>query len=129
VLVTVLAIPLLGEVPTPLQRGGVLVAVAVAHDGVPRLALSSWLVVVWLTVVNTAAAFTVWNHTMRRLSAMESSLVNNTMLVHVAVLAWVFLGERPGARGILGLVLVAGGVVLVQLQRVGTRQPTSQAHP
>lgn len=99
---------------------GLLLAVAVVHDGVPRLTLASWLVVAWLAVINTAVAFTVWNHTMRRLSAMESSLINNTMLVHVvAVLAWIFLGERPNARSILGLVLVAGGVVLVQLRRVG----------
>jgi drug/metabolite transporter (DMT)-like permease len=112
---------------------GSLLAVAMAHDGVPRLSLSSWLVVGWLAVINTAVAFTVWNHTMRRLSAMESSLINNTMLVHVAVLAWIFLGERPSARGILGLVLVAGGVVLVQLRRVGTVKPprrptTSEQH-
>jgi drug/metabolite transporter (DMT)-like permease len=165
-LVTVLAIPLLGEVPAPLQGGGVLLsvigalvyfgpvalpagqlvtvgvvavgvvafaaatmlgrsvnrddglpaltvtvvsmgigsglllAVAVMHDGVPRLTLSSWLVVVWLAVINTAVAFTVWNHTMRRLSAMESSLINNTMLVHVAVLAWIFCPAlaRAGCR-------------------------------
>ncbi len=107
---------------------GVLLAVAVVHDGVPRLTLSSWLVVVWLAVINTAAAFTVWNHTMRRLSAMESSLINNTMLVHVAVLAWIFLGERPSTRGMLGLVLVAGGVVLVQLRRIGNHQTSPQAH-
>lgn len=98
---------------------GLLLAVAVVHDGVPRLTLLSWLVVLWLAVVNTAVAFTVWNHTMRRLSAMESSLINNTMLVHVAVLAWIFLGERPSARAMLGLVLVAGGVVLVQPRRSG----------
>jgi drug/metabolite transporter (DMT)-like permease len=73
-------------------------------------------VVGWLAVVNTAVAFTVWNHTMRRLSAMESSLINNTMLVHVAVLAWIFLGERPSPRGIIGLALVAAGVFLVQLR-------------
>ncbi|MDF2742248.1 MAG: hypothetical protein K0S88_3618 [Actinomycetia bacterium] len=82
----------------------------------------------WLAVINTALAFTVWNYTMRRLSAMESSLINNTMLVPVAVLAWIFLGERPSARSILGLVLVAGGVVLVQRRRVGNRQATPQAH-
>jgi drug/metabolite transporter (DMT)-like permease len=124
-LVAALAIPLLGEVPTPLQGGGVLLSlagtlvyfgpvalpvgqlvavgvvavgvvafaaatmlgrsvnrddglpvltvtvvsmgigsgrlltVAVVHDGIPRLAPSSWLVVVWLAVVNTAVAFTV----------------------------------------------------------------------
>jgi drug/metabolite transporter (DMT)-like permease len=117
---------------TVVSRGigsGSLLAVALVHDGVPRLAPSSWLVVLWLAVVNTAVAFTIWNHTMRRLSAMESSLINNTMLVHVAVLAWIFLGERPGARGTLGLVLVAGGVVLVQLRRVGSRQTSPQTHP
>jgi len=102
---------------------GRLLTVAVVHDGIPRLAPSSWL-----AVVNTAVAFTVWNHTMRRLSAMESSLINNTMLVHVAVLAWIFLGERPGARSMLGLVLVAPGVVLVQLRRLGNRRTTSQTH-
>jgi drug/metabolite transporter (DMT)-like permease len=85
---------------------GLLVVVAMVIDGVPRLALSSWLVVVWLAVVNTALAFTVWNYTMRRLSAMESSLINNTMLVHVTVLAWIFLGERPNPRNMLGLALV-----------------------
>jgi drug/metabolite transporter (DMT)-like permease len=107
---------------------GVLLTVAVVHDGIPRLIPSSWLVVLWLAVINTAVAFTVWNHTMRRLSAMESSLINNTMLVHVAVLAWIFLGERPNARAMLGLVLVAGGVLLVQLRRVGNRQTATQTH-
>jgi drug/metabolite transporter (DMT)-like permease len=106
---------------------GALLAVAVVHDGIPRLTLASWLVVWWLVVINTALAFTVWNYTMRRLSAMESSLINNTMLVHVAVLPWIFLGERPNARAMLGLVLVAGGVVLVQRRRVGDRQATPQA--
>jgi drug/metabolite transporter (DMT)-like permease len=107
---------------------GGLLTVAVVHDGIPRLTLASWLVVWWLAVINTALAFTIWNYTMRWLSAMESSLINNTMLVHVAVLAWIFLGERPSARSILGLVLVAGGVVLVQRRRVGNRQATPQAH-
>jgi drug/metabolite transporter (DMT)-like permease len=107
---------------------GLLLAVALMHDGVPRLTLSTWLVVLWLAVINTALAFTVWNHTMRRMSAMESSLINNTMLVHVAVLAWIFLGERPGARAMFGLVLVAGGVVLVHLRRISNRQITSQPH-
>lgn len=48
--------------------------------------------------MNTAFAFTSWNATLRRLSAMESSVVNTTMLIQIAVLAWVFLGESLGAR-------------------------------
>jgi drug/metabolite transporter (DMT)-like permease len=59
---------------------------------------------------------------------MESSLINNTMLVHVAVLAWIFLGEQPSPRSMSGLVLVAGGVVLVHLRRISNRQTTAQTH-
>ena len=66
-------------------------------------------------MINTALAFTLWNHTLRRLTAIESSLINNTMLVQIAVLAWIFLGEPIGARQASGLLLAILGVVLVQL--------------
>ena len=53
------------------------------RDDAPRVA-----------VVNTAFAFTVWNHTLRTLTAVESSVMNNTMLIQVAVLAWLILDEK-----------------------------------
>jgi len=94
-----------------------LLGVGIGTQGLPALTLRSWGLILWLAVVNTALAFTVWNSTMRTLSATESSVINNTMLIQVAVLAWVFLGERLGAIEILGLAIVAGGTVLVQLRR------------
>jgi drug/metabolite transporter (DMT)-like permease len=84
-------------------------------EGVPRLDGSAWATILWLAIVNTAVAFTLWNHTQRRLTAIESSLINNTMLVQIAILAWIFLGEPIGAREGAGLVLAVLGVVLVQL--------------
>jgi drug/metabolite transporter (DMT)-like permease len=92
-----------------------LLAVGLTVDGVPRLDLSAWAIVLWLAVVNTALAFTIWNHTLRKLTALESTLINNTMLVQIAVLAWLFLGESIGVREGVGLLLAALGVVLVQL--------------
>jgi drug/metabolite transporter (DMT)-like permease len=92
-----------------------LLATGLIVEGVPRLDASGWGIVLWLAVVNTALAFTLWNHTLRRLTAIESSLVNNTMLVQIAILAWLFLGEPIGARQILGLLLAMLGVLLVQL--------------
>lgn len=53
--------------------------------------------------------------TLRRLSAVESSIVNNTMLIQIAVLAWVFLGESLGPRQIAGLGLASLGTLVVQL--------------
>jgi drug/metabolite transporter (DMT)-like permease len=86
-------------------------------QGIPSLDPSSWAIIVWLAVVNTAFAFTLWNHTLRTLSAMESSIINNTMLIQIAALAWIFLQEPLGARELLGLGLAALGMTAVQLLR------------
>jgi drug/metabolite transporter (DMT)-like permease len=92
-----------------------LLAVSVVVEGWPRPDLTGWLIIGWLAVVNTAFAFTLWNHTLRTLTAIESSVVNNTMTIQIAVLAIVFLGERLGPLQVLGLLLAAGGAAAVQL--------------
>ena len=76
-----------------------------------------WAIIIWLAVVNTAFAFTLWNRTLQILSALESSLINNTMLIQIAILAWVFLGETLAAPKILGLALASTGVWLAQRWR------------
>ena len=61
-----------------------------------------------------ALAFTLWNLSLRRLTAIESAGINNTMLIQIALLAWVFLGEAPGIMGLLGIATVSAGVYLTQ---------------
>jgi drug/metabolite transporter (DMT)-like permease len=98
--------------------GGFLLLVGgIAVQGLPSLTLTHWAIILWLAVVNTTLAFTLWNHTLRILSAMESSILNNTMLFQIAVLAWLFLGEPLGWRQILGMALAALGTLLVQIRR------------
>ena len=94
-----------------------LLGAGLGTQGLPTLTLKGWGIVVWLAVANTAFAFTLWNRTLRVLTAAESSVINNTMLIQIAVLAWVFLGERLGTLEIVGLLAVAGGTLLVQLRR------------
>lgn len=89
----------------------------------PRLDRQSWLIILWLALVNTALAFTLWNHTLRTLAAVESSVINNTMLIQITILAWLFLDERLTWLKLLGLLLVAGGTLLVQLRRTPARRP------
>jgi drug/metabolite transporter (DMT)-like permease len=98
-----------------------LLVSAVVSEGLPRLSLENWAIIVVLAVVNTAFAFTLWNHTLRTLSAAESSAINNTMLIQIAVLAWLFLGESLTATEIAGLVVTAVGVLIVQLSRSNKR--------
>jgi drug/metabolite transporter (DMT)-like permease len=101
---------------TSMSIGAVILLVAgIATQGMPAVSASAWLIIGWLAVVNTAFAFVLWNVTLRTLPAVESSVINNTMLVQIAVLAWVFLGESLGVRQIVGLAVAAVGVLVVQL--------------
>ncbi|MCZ7670641.1 MAG: DMT family transporter [Chloroflexi bacterium] len=67
-------------------------------------------------------AFTLWNHTLRTLSAMESTVINNTMTVQIAILAVLFLGETLNGRELLGLAAVVSGTLLVQVWGRGRRK-------
>jgi drug/metabolite transporter (DMT)-like permease len=91
--------------------------VGVAFQGLPHLSLANWGVVVWLALVNTAVAFVLWNRSLRTLSAVESSVVNNTMLVQVALLGWVALGEPLSATDWAALLVVGVGALVVQVRR------------
>lgn len=98
--------------------GALLLLVSgIATQGFPQLNGQSWAIIVWLAVVNTALAFTLWNHTLRTLTAVESSLINNTMLIQIALLAWIFLGDRPTLQQIIGLVIALVGILIIQLWR------------
>ncbi len=94
----------------------ILLGIALAVEPWPSLNLRSWVIILWLAVVNTAFAFTLWNLTLRTLSAMESSVINNTMLIQITILAWLFLGETLTWIEIIGLLLAALGALLVQIR-------------
>jgi drug/metabolite transporter (DMT)-like permease len=97
--------------------GLILLAAGLLSQGLPRLGLASWAIIIWLAVINTAFAFTLWNHTLRTLSAVESSIINNTMMIQIAILAWVFLGEGLTPQKLAGMGLAAAGTLIVQLRR------------
>ena len=47
---------------------------------------------------------------------MESSIINGTMLIQIAVLAWIFLGEAITIQEGIGMIIAATGALLVQLK-------------
>jgi drug/metabolite transporter (DMT)-like permease len=91
----------------------ILLGVGLIVQGLPPVSPSTWAVVFWLAVVNTALAFYLWNKTLQVLTAVESTIINSTMLIQIAVLAWLFLGEELNLINILGLALAATGVFIV----------------
>jgi len=95
----------------------VLVGAGAVTEGMPSISARAWSIIAWLAVVNTALAFSLWNLSLRRLTAVESAGINNTMLIQIAILAWIYLSEPPGLAGLAGIVLVSIGVFLTQAAR------------
>jgi drug/metabolite transporter (DMT)-like permease len=97
--------------------GGItLLVIGLITQGLPPLSLISIVSIIWLSVVNTAFAFTLWNKTLKILSALEMSIINSTMMIFIPLLAWVFLDEALTWKAILGLALAGLGILIVQLR-------------
>jgi drug/metabolite transporter (DMT)-like permease len=88
----------------------------ISIQGLPSISYSNVLFLIWLSVVNTAFAFTIWNLTLRSLTAMESSIINGTMLVQIALLAWLFLDEPISFNEGTGMLIAFAGAGIVQLR-------------
>ncbi|HSL88816.1 MAG TPA: DMT family transporter [Ignavibacteriaceae bacterium] len=94
----------------------ILLVTGIIIQGFPAISFENVLYLLWLAIINTALAFTIWNYTLRTLTAMESSIINGTMLIQIAVLAWVFLGEAITIKEISGMFIATIGAALVQLK-------------
>jgi drug/metabolite transporter (DMT)-like permease len=106
--------PLAVTAPSMAVGGTVTLVTGLLMDGLPHLTLTTWAIVIWLAVVNTAFAFTLWNRTLQSLTATESAAINNTMLVQIAVLAWLVLGEGLSSVQWFALLVVSIGIWLVR---------------
>ena len=84
-------------------------------EGLPIINPTNWAYLIWMAIINTALGFTLWNITLRSLQAMESSIIANTMMILIALLAWIFLGEGLNAKQIAGGIMTGIGAMLVQV--------------
>jgi drug/metabolite transporter (DMT)-like permease len=92
----------------------------------PVLALLAWLedrrygsrplrerVPLWVAGVMFAADLTFWHHSIEAVGAGLATVLGNTQVVLVALLAWAVLGERPDNRSLVSIPVVFAGVILI----------------
>jgi drug/metabolite transporter (DMT)-like permease len=107
--------PLIVTAVSMLVGSTVLLATGLAFERVQSISLLSVLYIVWLSIVNTAIAFTLWNKAMQTLRAVDISIINGTMLPQIVILSIVFLGEMPDLLDWLGLILIALSALSIQI--------------
>ena len=100
----------------------ILLIVGLSLNGFPAISTSNWIFLIWLAGINTAFAFTLWNLTLRTLTAMESSIINGTMLIQIAILALIFLNEKITLQEGIGMFIAGLGAVLVQIKKINNNK-------
>lgn len=99
----------------PLGFGGAaLLLIAWLFEGAPTFSPAAIAVILWLSVVNTALAYTLWNHALRTLKAFELNVLSNLTPLATASMAWFLLREPLHPHQIIGILVVLSGVTLVQ---------------
>lgn len=92
-----------------------LLTAALLKEGLYIASMNEWLIILWLSLINTALAFFLWNHALTRLKAFELSILQNTMLIQIAVLALLFLGEQLTYMKAVSIGMVFIGALIVTL--------------
>ena len=95
------ALPVLGALAWAERRRG----------APPLPARSRWLA--RLAGLFLAADLVVWSHAITAIGAGLSTVLGNLQVLIIAVLAWLFLGERPGRSLVLASPVMLAGLVLV----------------
>jgi drug/metabolite transporter (DMT)-like permease len=102
-----------------------LMIAALSIEGIPLLSPLSIVYILWLSVVNTAFAFTLWNRAMRTLRALDISIINGTMMPQIVILSIMFLGELPEFLDWIGIFLVGLSAIVVQVLQARRMQEKS----
>jgi drug/metabolite transporter (DMT)-like permease len=92
----------------------ILFASAYLIEGLKPISVTGWIIIIWLGIVNTAAAFILWNQALEKMDAFELSILQNTMLIQITLLSMIFLGERLQYVKYIYMGLVFIGVYVVQ---------------
>lgn len=106
----------LGALPTAAVRVAIAsvfllpLMLAKGHWGVMR---QHWRPVLFVGVLNSGIPFALYSFAVMHITTGFSSILNATVPLFGALVAWLWLGDKPSLSRLVGLALGFGGVVLL----------------
>jgi len=86
-----------------------------------------WPAIFFVGLLNSGIPFALFAFSLLTITTGLSSIINATVPMFGALVAWLWLGERPGLWRIVGLVLGFIGVSLLAWDQAGVRE--TDVHP
>lgn len=87
-----------------------------------KLVLASWPKFLWSGLNTTALPFTLFSYVTLSLTAGNTSLLNGTVPMFSAIIAWFWLKEKLSVLGVMGLILGFLGVFILASPEGGESQ-------
>lgn len=106
-----------------------MAAMTLASGQYAPLTAGGVVTIFWLATVNTALAFFLWNWSLRAIPAYELTVLQNVMLVEIAIFAFVFLQETITPVMVVGMALVLAGIFVVQARSKPKSAPSARPAP
>ncbi len=100
--------------------GGALLVLALFVEGLPRMPLQAWGLIIGLASVNTLLAYLLYNHSLQHLTAVQVNVMLNLAPIGTALIAWWALGERITSFQMVAMFMVIAGASLAQ-RRISNR--------
>ena len=97
--------------------------------GQTSLLRQHWKPVLLVGVFNSGIPFALYGFAVLHISTGLSSILNATVPLFGALVAWVWLGDKPGLSRGLGLAIGFGGIVLLAGGQVGFKTNASGLSP
>ena len=122
----------LGALPTAALRvavASVFLWPLLRWRGQTALLRQHWKPVFLVGVLNSGIPFALYSFAVVHISTGLSSILNATVPLFGALVAWAWLGDRPGLSRGLGLVIGFGGIVLLAGGQVGFKPNASGLSP
>jgi drug/metabolite transporter (DMT)-like permease len=111
-----------GTWPTAALRVGIATSVLwplLVWRGQSALLRQHWRPVLFVGLLNSGLPFALYAFAVMHISTGLSSILNATVPLFGALVAWAWLGDRPGLSRGLGLAIGFGGIVLLAGGQVG----------
>lgn len=97
--------------------------------GQSELLWRHWRPLLFVGVLNSGIPFALYAFAVLHISTGLSAILNATVPLFGALVAWGWLGERPGLSRSLGLAIGFGGIVLLAGDQVGFKPDASGLSP
>ena len=96
---------------------GILVLLPFSYQQLPTVPALDWFWIACIGLLCTSLAYTLFVSSLKTINARTAAMIISLEPVYAIIIAWIWLGEIPSLRMIIGGLLIVVSVAIVNLKK------------